>query len=49
MAELVLRPWKLEDAEEVAAVANNPKIADNLRNVFPHPYSLQDAEEFAKD
>ncbi|WP_167958256.1 GNAT family N-acetyltransferase [Anaerosporobacter faecicola] len=38
-----LRKWKVEDAEDVAFFANNKKIADNLRNVFPYPYTLEDA------
>jgi len=42
--DFVLREWKLTDAESVAHHANNKKVADNLRNVFPHPYSLADAE-----
>ena len=44
-----LRPWRAEDAAEVAAAANNPRIAANLRNVFPHPYTLADAEWYVHD
>jgi len=49
MVPFTLRPWQPEDAEAVAAVANNPKIAANLRNVFPHPYTLEDAKRFVND
>ena len=49
MIPFTLRPWRPEDAEAVAAAANNPKIAANLRNVFPHPYTLADAEWFVND
>lgn len=41
-----LREWKYEDAQQLAEAANNPNIAKNLRNVFPHPYSLEDARQF---
>lgn len=49
MALFLLRPWQPEDAEDLARVANNPKIAANLRNTFPCPYSLADAEWFIGD
>lgn len=41
-----LRPYRLEDAKEMAALANNPKIAANLTNQFPSPYTIKDAKEF---
>lgn len=41
-----LRNWKVEDAVELAQIANNKKIWDNLRDSFPHPYSLADAKTF---
>ncbi len=44
-----LRPWRIEDAKEIAKAANNPRIAANLRNVFPHPYTLEDANWFISD
>lgn len=44
--EFTLREWKNTDIESVAVNANNKKIADNLRNVFPFPYSKADAEFF---
>ena len=40
MCSFILRPWQLTDAEPIAAAANNPSIAANLRNVFPSPYTL---------
>lgn len=36
----------MEDALSIARYANNRKIWINLRDAFPHPYSLQDAESF---
>ena len=44
--EWKLRQWREKDAESIAAYANNKKIADNLRNAFPHPYTLSDAQEY---
>ena len=44
--DFTLREWRREDAADVAAYANNEKIARNLRDVFPHPYTLADALAF---
>ena len=44
--DFILRPWRREDATDVAKYANNEKIARNLRDVFPHPYPPADAENF---
>lgn len=41
-----LREFTTEDAPRLAEIANNKKISDNLRDGFPHPYSIQDAETF---
>ena len=43
-----LRKWNLEDSQDVAYYANNKKIAANLRNVFPYPYILADAEGYIR-
>lgn len=42
----ILRPWRENDAEHLAAVADNKKIFDGLRDGFPHPYTLQDAKNW---
>lgn len=49
MTSFTLRPWRLSDAPAVAEAANNPKIAANLRNAFPSPYTLADAEWYVGD
>ena len=49
MTAFTLRPWRRSDAEAVAAAANNPSIAANLRNIFPSPYTLADAEWYIGD
>ncbi len=41
-----LRRWKPQDADSIYRLANNPKIAANLRDIFPHPYALEDAEQY---
>ncbi len=42
--KISLRDWSMSDKEALAYYANNKKIADNLRNVFPYPYTLENAE-----
>jgi len=41
-----LRPWQLSDAQALAALANNKKIWDNVRDRFPHPYTVKDAMQW---
>lgn len=43
---ILLRPWQEEDIPSLLKYANNPNIARNMRNVFPHPYTQSDAEEW---
>lgn len=44
--EIILRPWSIQDAEQLALIADNKNIADNLRDGFPNPYSVKDAREW---
>jgi RimJ/RimL family protein N-acetyltransferase len=41
-----VRSWRKSDADPIAAYADNRKIWLNLRDAFPHPYTLGDAEAF---
>ena len=41
-----LRPWRKEDAQQLAAIANNKKIWLNVRDRFPHPYTEQNAMQW---
>lgn len=41
-----IRQWRHEDAADLAAALNNPKIMANLRDCIPYPYTKNDAEEF---
>ena len=49
MLEFYLRECKCDDADSLAAAANNPNIANNLRNTFPSPYTIDDAKWFIND
>jgi ribosomal-protein-alanine N-acetyltransferase len=42
--QFILRPWQRDDAKSLVRHANNPRIAGNLRDGFPNPYSLKDAK-----
>ena len=42
----IVRSWRKDDAEAVAKHANNRRIWENLRDMFPHPYHLKDAAAF---
>ena len=37
----ILRPWTLDDLDNLVKFANNRKIADNLTDAFPHPYTRE--------
>jgi [ribosomal protein S5]-alanine N-acetyltransferase len=41
-----VRPWRMADADAIVKHANNPNIARQLRDRFPHPYTRRDALEF---
>ena len=41
-----LRPWRKTDLDNLVKYANNPKIANNLTNRFPHPYHRENGQEF---
>ena len=43
-----LRPWKMQDAAALAQNANNQKIARNMRDGFPFPYTIDDAYTWLK-
>jgi len=44
--EFILRPFELRDIPNMVRYADNPKIAGNLTDAFPHPYTWQAAEKF---
>lgn len=44
--DFTLRPWRREDAAAIVPYADDPLVARNLRDVFPNPYTLADAQGF---
>ena len=44
-SQLVLRPPRDDDAEALASIANNRKIAEQTRRM-PHPYGIEDARRW---
>lgn len=44
----MLRSWHDSDASTISRYANNRKIWQNLRDGFPYPYTLSDAQTFIK-
>jgi RimJ/RimL family protein N-acetyltransferase len=43
---VILREWQKGDIETLVLLANNKKIADKMRDIFPSPYTRKDAEEW---
>lgn len=43
---VTLRPLVISDADAIASMGNNAKIAGFMRDVFPHPYELENAFAF---
>ncbi len=46
--QCALRPWRVEDAADLARSLNNEKIMNNLRDGLPYPYTKSDALEYIK-
>lgn len=42
--QVLLRDWRPGDEDSLARYANNRNVWINLRDRFPHPYTLADAE-----
>ena len=45
---VILKRLTAADTETMARLANNKKIWDRVRDLFPHPYTLSDAQAFIK-
>ncbi len=48
IGDIKLRKLKEADIEELARLADNRKIWDNVRDQFPHPYTDRDAKIFIR-
>ena len=44
--DYLIRSWEKTDAESLLKYASNLKIWLNLRDIFPHPYTEQDARNW---
>lgn len=44
--EIALRPWTMDDLDELVRMANNKNIAQFMADVFPHPYSAENGKTF---
>lgn len=42
----ILRPWTTSDKDSLVKHANNPRIAANMRDLFPYPYTEKDADNW---
>jgi len=44
--DFILRPWNINDLDSLVSYANNPNIARNMTDMFPHPYSIENGKAF---
>lgn len=44
--EIKLKPWSLDDLDDLVKYANNPSIAKNLTDTFPFPYTKEAGKQF---
>ncbi|MGB3586977.1 MAG: GNAT family protein [Tunicatimonas sp.] len=44
LGDVLLRPWQFGDEESLVKYGNNYKVWKNVRDRFPHPYTMQDAQ-----
>jgi [ribosomal protein S5]-alanine N-acetyltransferase len=44
-----IRSWRTEDEDSVLLHADNPRVAANVRDRFPHPYKRSDARAFLRN
>ncbi len=49
MIDFTLEKWNVKYIPDVAEYANNPRVAANLRNAFPNPYTFEDAKWYVND
>src|SRR6184192_4370198 len=43
-----VRPWRLDDTASLAKHANNRRVWLGLRDLFPHPYTIEHSNEFLR-
>lgn len=47
--EFLLRPISIADLNALVEYANNPKIAANMTDRFPHPYTHEAGKKFIEN
>jgi ribosomal-protein-alanine N-acetyltransferase len=47
--EFKLRPWSVNDLQSLVKYANNYKVAKNMTNMFPHPYTESKGKSFIEN
>ena len=48
MKEVSLKRWEISFQEDLKNLADNIEIFNNVRDHFPHPYSMDDASRFIR-
>lgn len=43
-----IRSWRKDDVASIVPLADNPAVARNLRDRFPHPYGRKDAKAWIR-
>ena len=46
LATCTVRSWEWRDRDAIVRYANNPNVSINLRDRFPHPYTVHDARRW---
>src|ERR1700756_1020549 len=46
LGDLRIREWRREDLDSLLRYANNARIAANLRDQFPHPYTRREGIDY---
>ena len=46
VSTISIRNWALSDLENLLRYADNPRIAQNMTDAFPHPYTQEAGEKF---
>lgn len=46
LTRCTIREWRADDAADLARHANDTGVAANLRDAFPNPYTVDDANIF---
>jgi RimJ/RimL family protein N-acetyltransferase len=48
MDQILLRPWQRNDVQQLAKIANNKNVWNNVRDRLPSPYTVMDALQWVE-